>query len=52
MKLKKLEKSYYAMFRVNISDLEKSLLDLLQLWISNKIEKKVDFENLYNQRFN
>ena len=35
-------------------DLEKSLLDLLHnSGFSNiKFEKKVDFENLYNQRFN
>jgi len=35
-------------------DLEKSLLDLLQNsgYPNIKFEKKVDFENLYNQRFN
>ena len=35
-------------------DLEKSLLDLLHNsgYPGIKIEKKVDFENLYNQRFN
>ena len=35
-------------------DLEKSLLDLLHNsgYPGIKIEKKVDFENLYNQKFN
>jgi len=35
-------------------DLEKSLLDLLRNsgYPNIKFEKKVDFENLYNQRFN
>ena len=52
---KELEKIILCDVQVEIyPDLEKSLLDLLHNsgYPGIKFEKKVDFENLYNQRFN
>ena len=52
---KELEKIILCEVQTKIyPDLEKSLLDLLHNsgYPGIKIEKKVDFENLYNQRFN
>ena len=52
---KDLEKIILCDVQVDIySDLEKSLLDLLHNsgYPGIKFEKKVDFENLYNQKFN
>ena len=52
---KELEKIILCDVQTEIySDLEKSLLDLLHNsgYPEIKFEKKVDFENLYNQRFN
>ena len=58
MKLKKkkiLEKIILCDVQIEIyPDLEKSLLDLLHNsgYPGIKFEKKIDFEKLYNQRFN
>ena len=58
MKLKKkkdLEKIILCDVQIEIyPDLEKSLLDILHNsgYPGIKFEKKVDFESLYNQRFN
>ena len=52
---KELEKIILSDLQINIySDLEKALLDLLHNsgYPGIKFEKKIDFENLYNQRFN
>ena len=52
---KELEKIILCDVQTEIySDLEKTLLDLLHNsgYPEIKFEKKVDFENLYNQRFN
>ena len=52
---KELEKIVLCDIQTEIySDLEKSLLDLLHNsgYPGIKFEKKVDFENLYNQKFN
>ena len=52
---KELEKIILCEVQTKIyPDLEKSLLDLLHNsgYPGIKIEKKVDFENLYNQKFN
>tara|TARA_B110000003_G_C16589850_1_gene511352 strand:+ start:422 stop:844 length:423 start_codon:yes stop_codon:yes gene_type:complete len=52
---KELEKILLCDVQVEIyPDLEKSLLDLLHNsgYPGIKFEKKIDFENLYNQRFN
>jgi preprotein translocase subunit SecB len=52
---KELEKIILCDVQTDIySDLEKALLDLLHNsgYPEIKFEKKVDFENLYNQRFN
>ena len=52
---KELEKIILCDVQIEIyPDLEKSLLDLLHNsgYPGIKFEKKVDFENLYNQRFN
>ena len=52
---KKLEKILLCDVQVEIyPDLEKSLLDLLHNsgYPGIKFEKKIDFESLYNQRFN
>ena len=52
---KKLEKIILSDVQIKIyPDLEKSLLDLLHNsgYPGIKFEKKVDFEKLYNQRFN
>ena len=52
---KELEKIILCDLQMKIyPDLEKSLLDLLHNsgYPGVKFEKKVDFENLYNQRFN
>jgi len=52
---KELEKIILCDLQIKIyPDLEKSLLDLLHNsgYPGVKFEKKVDFENLYNQRFN
>ena len=52
---KELEKIILCDVQTQIySDLEKSLLDLLHNsgFPGIKLEKKIDFENLYNQRFN
>ncbi len=52
---KELEKIILCEVQTEIyPDLEKSLLDLLHNsgYPNIKFEKKVDFENLYNQRFN
>ena len=52
---KELEKILLCDLQIEIyPDLEKSLLDLLHNsgFPEIKFEKKVDFENLYNQRFN
>ena len=52
---KELEKIILSDAQIKIyPDLEKSLLDLLHNsgYPGVKFEKKVDFENLYNQRFN
>jgi len=52
---KELEKIILCDVQIKIyPDLEKSLLDLLHNsgYPGVKFEKKVDFENLYNQRFN
>ena len=52
---KELEKIILCDVQIDIyPDLEKSLLDVLHNsgYPEIKIEKKVDFENLYNQRFN
>jgi len=52
---KELEKIILCDVQVDIyPDLEKSLLDVLHNsgYPEIKIEKKIDFENLYNQRFN
>ena len=52
---KELEKIILCDVQIEIySDLEKTLLDLLHNsgYPEIKFEKKVDFENLYNQRFN
>ena len=52
---KKLEKIILCDLQIKIyPDLEKSLLNLLHNsgYPGVKFEKKVDFENLYNQRFN
>ena len=52
---KKLEKIILCDVQIEIySDLEKSLIDLLHNsgYPGIKFEKKVDFEKLYNQRFN
>ena len=52
---KKLEKIILCDVQVEIyPDIEKSLLDLLHNsgYPGIKFEKKIDFENLYNQRFN
>ena len=52
---KELEKIILCDVQIDIyPDLEKSLLDLLHNsgYPEIKIEKKIDFENLYNQRFN
>ena len=52
---KELEKIILCDVQIEIySDLEKSLLDLLHNsgYPGVKFEKKVDFEKLYNQRFN
>jgi len=55
VKKKELEKIILCEVQTEIyPDLEKSLLDLLHNsgYPEVKFEKKVDFENLYNQRFN
>jgi len=55
VKKKELEKIILCDVQTEIyPDLEKSLLDLLHNagYPEVKFEKKVDFENLYNQRFN
>ena len=52
---KELEKIILCDVQIDIyPDLEKSLLDILHNsgYPEMKIEKKIDFENLYNQRFN
>tara|TARA_B100000965_G_scaffold249005_1_gene209183 strand:+ start:377 stop:799 length:423 start_codon:yes stop_codon:yes gene_type:complete len=52
---KELEKIILCDVQIDIyPDLEKSLLDVLHNsgYPEVKIEKKIDFENLYNQRFN
>ena len=52
---KELEKIILSDLQINIyPDLEKSFLDLLHNsgYPDIKFEKKIDFENLYNQRFN
>ena len=52
---KKLEKIILCDVQIEIySDLEKSLLDLLHNsgYPGIKFEKKIDFEKLYNQKFN
>jgi len=52
---KELEKVILCDVQIDIyPDLEKSLLDVLHNsgYPEIKIEKKIDFENLYNQRFN
>ena len=52
---KDLEKIILCDVQIEIySDLEKSLLDLLHNsgYPGIKFEKKIDFENLYNQKFN
>ena len=52
---KELEKIILSDLQIKIySDLEKALLDLLHNsgYPGIKFEKKIDFENLYNQRFN
>ena len=52
---KDLEKIILCDVQIEIySDLEKSLLDLLHNsgYPGIKFEKKIDFEGLYNQRFN
>ena len=52
---KELEKIILSDVQIKIyPDLEKSLLDLLHNsgYPGIKFEKKIDFENLYNQRFN
>ena len=52
---KELEKIILCDVQIEIySDLEKSLLDLLHNsgYPNIKFEKKVDFEKLYNQKFN
>ena len=52
---KELEKIILCDVQIDIyPDLEKSLLDVLHNsgYPEMKIEKKIDFENLYNQRFN
>ena len=52
---KKLEKIILCDVQIEIySDLEKSFLDLIHNsgYPGVKFEKKIDFENLYNQRFN
>ena len=52
---KELEKIILCDVQIEIyPDLEKSFLDLLHNsgFPGVKFEKKVDFENLYNQRFN
>ena len=52
---KELEKIILCDVQIEIyPDLEKSFLDLLHNsgYPGIKFEKKIDFENLYNQRFN
>ena len=52
---KELEKIILSDLQIKIySDLEKALLDLLHNsgYPGIKFEKKIDFENLYNQKFN
>ena len=52
---KELEKIILCDVQIKIyKDLEKSLLDLLHYsgYPKIKFDKKIDFENLYNQRFN
>ena len=52
---KELEKIILCDVQVQIyADLEKSLIDLLHNsgYSGIKFEKKIDFEDLYNQRFN
>ena len=52
---KELEQIILSDLQIKIySDLEKALLDLLHNsgYPGIKFEKKIDFENLYNQRFN
>ena len=52
---KELEKIIFSDLQIKIyPDLEKSFLDLLHNsgYPDIKFEKKIDFENLYNQRFN
>ena len=52
---KELEKIILCDVQIQIyPDLEKSLLDLLHNsgYPGIKFEKKIDFENLYNQKFN
>jgi preprotein translocase subunit SecB len=52
---KELEKIILSDLQTKIyPDLEKALLDLLHNsgYPGIKFEKKIDFENLYNQRFN
>jgi preprotein translocase subunit SecB len=52
---KELEKIILCDVQIDIyPDLEKSLLDVLHDsgYPEVKIEKKIDFENLYNQKFN
>ena len=52
---KELEKIILSDLQIKIySDLEKALLDLLHNsgYPGIKFEKKIDFENLYNERFN
>jgi preprotein translocase subunit SecB len=52
---KELEKIILSDLQIKIyPDLEKSFLDLLHNsgYPDIKFEKKIDFENLYNQRFN
>ena len=52
---KELEKIILCEVQIEIySDLEKSFLDLIHNsgYPGVKFEKKIDFENLYNQRFN
>ena len=54
-KEKELEKIILSDLQIKIySDLEKALLDLLHNsgYPGIKFEKKINFENLYNQRFN
>ena len=52
---KELEKIILSDLQIKIySDLEKALLDLLHNsgYPGIKLEKKIDFENIYNERFN